>query len=174
LGFRLSQPSTTPVLQSRMLTVAIISVSDRASRGQYEDKSGPALRTFCEKRSWKVLKHAIVPDNQKVIQRRTIKFSSQCNVVLLTGGTGIAERDVTPDAIARIATKELPGFGEVMRAKSFERFPNAILSRSLAVVIGQSLVICLPGSPKGAVECLGYVADAIPHAVDLLGGHTDH
>jgi molybdopterin adenylyltransferase len=157
-----------------MITVGIITVSDRASRGEYEDKSGRALKRFCEKRGWKVLDQAIVPDVQKVIQRRTLKFSSRCNVVLLTGGTGITKRDVTPEAIRKIATKELPGFGEVMRAKSFERFPHAILSRNLAVAVGPSLVVCLPGSPKGAVECLEFVADAIPHAVDLLSGHTDH
>jgi len=157
-----------------MISVAIIAVSDRASRGEYEDKSGSALRQFCEKRGWKVLEQAIVPDDQKIIQSRTIKFSGRCNLVLLTGGTGIAERDVTPEAIRAISTKDLPGFGEVMRAKSFERFPHAILSRSLAAVVGQSLVICLPGSPKGAVECLEFVAGAIPHAVELLAGHTEH
>ena len=157
-----------------MISVAIITVSDRASRGEYEDKSGLALRQFCEKRDWQVLEQAIVPDDQKIIQTRTIKFSGRCNVVLLTGGTGIGERDVTPEAIQSIATKELPGFGEVMRAKSFERFPHAILSRNMAVVIGHSLIICLPGNPKGAVECLEFVADAIPHAVELLQGKTSH
>jgi len=157
-----------------MISVGIITVSDRASRGQYEDKSGPALKAFCEKRGWQVLEQAIVPDDQKVIQRKAIKFSGLCNVVLLTGGTGIAKRDVTPEAIRAISTKELPGFGEVMRAKSFERFPHAILSRNLAVVVGASLVICLPGSPKGAVECLEFVTDAIPHAIDLLKGTADH
>jgi molybdopterin adenylyltransferase len=95
-------------------------------------------------------------------------------VVLLTGGTGIAARDVTPEAVRAIAVKELPGFGEVMRARSFERFPHAILSRSLAAVVDRSLVICLPGSPKGAVECLECVAAAIPHAVELLSGATAH
>ncbi len=157
-----------------MITVGIITVSDRAARGDYEDKGGPALKKFCEKRGWQVLVQAIVPDDQKVIQRRTVKFSSRCNVVLLTGGTGITKRDVTPEAVRAIGTKELPGFGEVMRAKSFERFPHAILSRSLAATFGPSLVICLPGSPKGAVECLGYVADAIPHAVELLEGTAEH
>jgi molybdopterin adenylyltransferase len=158
-----------------MISVGIITVSDRASRGQYEDKSGPALKAFCEKHGWKVLEQAIVPDNQKVIQRRALKFSGRCNVVLLTGGTGIAKRDVTPEAIRAISDKELPGFGEVMRAKSFERFPHAILSRNLAVVVGASLVICLPGSPKGAVECLEFVADAVPHAIELLAGdRTTH
>src|SRR5437867_3916612 len=133
------------------MNVAIITVSDRASRNEYEDKSGPALRKYCERRGWSVTQHAIVPDLKRVIQRRTIKFSAKCELVLLTGGTGIAERDVTPEAIRAITGKELPGFGEVMRAKSFEKFPHAILSRSLAVTVGRSLVICLPGSPKGAV-----------------------
>jgi molybdopterin adenylyltransferase len=157
-----------------MISVAIITVSDRAARGEYEDKSGPALAKVCKKRGWEVLDQDIVPDQKKVIRSRTIKFSGRYNVVLLTGGTGIAERDVTPEAIRSLATKELPGFGEVMRAKGFERFPHAILSRNMAVVIGQSLVICLPGSPKGAVECLEFVADAIPHAVELLQGNTRH
>ena len=157
-----------------MISVAIITVSDRASRGEYEDKSGRALLQFCRKRGWEVIDQAIVPDQKKVIRSRTIKFSGRSNVVLLTGGTGITEHDVTPEAIRAISTKELPGFGEVMRAKSFEHFPHAILSRSLAAVIGQALVVCLPGSPKGAVECLEIVADAIPHAVELLAGNTSH
>jgi molybdopterin adenylyltransferase len=157
-----------------MISVGIISVSDRASRGQYEDKSGPALKAFCEKRGWEVAHQAIVPDREKIVRARTIKFAGWCNLVLLTGGTGIGERDVTPEAVRAIATKELPGFGEVMRARSFARFPHAILSRSLAAVVGTSLVICLPGNPKGAVECLGFIADAIPHAVELLQGDTQH
>lgn len=157
-----------------MFSVAIITVSDRASRGQYEDKSGPALRQFCEKQGWKVAAQAVVPDERPQIQAKTKEFAGNCNLVLLTGGTGIAERDVTPEAVRAIATKELPGFGEVMRAKSFQRFPNAILSRNLAAVVGNSLVICLPGNPKGAVECLEFVAEAIPHAVQLLGGRASH
>jgi molybdopterin adenylyltransferase len=156
------------------MNVGIITVSDRAARGKYKDKSGPALQAFCEKRGWKVLEQTIIPDNQKLIQRRAVKFCGQCQVVLLTGGTGIGERDVTPEAVRAIATKELPGFGEAMRAKSFERVPTAILSRSLAAVVGSSLVVCLPGNPKGAVECLGFVADAIPHAVELLRGGAAH
>jgi molybdopterin adenylyltransferase len=157
-----------------MISVGIITVSDRASRGEMEDRGGPALKQFCEKQGWSVVEQAIVPDDQKIIQTRTIKFTSRCDLVLLTGGTGIAERDVTPEALRAIATKELPGFGEVMRAKSFERFAHAILSRNLAGVVGKSLVICLPGSPKGAVECLEYVTAAIPHAVELLVGQTGH
>jgi len=157
-----------------MISVGIMIVSDRVFRDEYEDKSGPALTQFCEKRGWSVTVQAVVPDEESLIGDKTRELACACSLVLLTGGTGIAERDVTPEAIRAIASKELPGFGEVMRLKSFERFPNAILSRSLAAVVGKSLVICLPGSPKGAVECLEFVADAIPHAVELLGGHTQH
>jgi molybdopterin adenylyltransferase len=155
-----------------MITVGIITVSDRAFRGEYEDKSGPALKQFCEKLGWQVAAHAVVPDEEALIGDKALELTKVCSLVLLTGGTGIAEHDVTPEAIHEIATKELPGFGEVMRAKSFERFPHAILSRSLAAVVGKSLVICLPGSPKGAVECLEFVAAAIPHAIELLHGET--
>ncbi len=157
-----------------MITVGIITVSDRVSRGEMEDRGGPALKQFCEKQGWKVAAQAVVPDELKQIQDKISELARQCSLVLLTGGTGIAERDVTPEAIRAIASRELPGFGEVMRAKSFERFLHAIVSRNLAAVVGKSLVICLPGSPKGAVECLEFVAAAIPHAVELLRGHTAH
>ena len=153
--------------------IGIITVSDRASRGEYEDQSGPALRRFCEQQGWSVGMTKVVPDEEAMIGDTTVDMAKACRLVLLTGGTGIAERDVTPEAIRAIATKELPGFGEVMRAESFKKFPNAILSRSLAAVVDQSLVVCLPGSPKAAVECLGFVAGAIPHALDLLRGQTD-
>ena len=155
------------------MNVGIITVSDRAFRGQYEDKSGPALAQFCEKQGWIVAGRATVPDEEAFIAEKVVELAKSCSLVLLTGGTGIVERDVTPEALRSVATKELPGFGEVMRAKSFERFPHAILSRNTAAVVGRSLVICLPGSPKGAVECLEFVAEAIPHAIDLLRGSTD-
>jgi molybdopterin adenylyltransferase len=157
-----------------MISVGIITVSDRAFRGEYEDKSGPALKRSCEKLGWLITAQVVVPDEEALIGDKTLELAKTCSLVLLTGGTGITERDVTPEAIREIATKELPGFGEVMRAKSFERFPHAILSRSFAAAVGKSLVICLPGSPKGAVECLEFVAAAIPHAIELLSGGTQH
>lgn len=156
------------------MTTGIITVSDRAARGEYEDKSGPALRAYCEQQGWPVAHHVIVPDEIPIIQERTLTLARDCALILLTGGTGIAPRDVTIEAIRALAPRELPGFGEVMRAKSFERFPHAILSRAMAAALGRSLIICLPGSPKGAVECLGYVAAAIPHAVELLRGGGAH
>ena len=157
-----------------MLSVGIITVSDRAFRGQYEDQSGPALAVFCERRGWKIAGTAIVPDEEALIGDKIVELAKSCSLVVLTGGTGIAERDVTPEAVRAVATKVLPGFGEVMRAKSFERFPHAILSRNMAAVVGRSLVIALPGSPKGAVECLEFVAEAIPHAIELLSGGQVH
>jgi len=157
-----------------MIPTGIITVSDRAFRGKYDDKSGPALTALSAKHGWDVVVTAVVPDEEALIGDKTLELASTCSLVLLTGGTGIAERDVTPEAIRAIATKELPGFGEVMRARSFERFPHAILSRNMAAVVGRSLVICLPGSPKGAVECVEFVADAIQHAIEQLRGETQH
>lgn len=150
------------------MTVGIITVSDRASEGVYEDLGGPALKKAAEGHGWSVIAEAIVPDDLVRIQETIRSFSSQgCGLILTTGGTGIAERDVTPEAVRGIMRVEIPGFGEVMRMKSLELTPNAILSRSLAAVVDRSLVIALPGKPQGAVDCLGFVLGAIPHSVKL-------
>lgn len=151
-----------------MFQVGIITVSDRASEGVYEDLGGPALKKAAEGHGWSVIAEAIVPDDLPRLQETIRSFSSQgCGLILTTGGTGIAERDVTPEAIRGIMRVEIPGFGEVMRMKSLELTPNAILSRSLAAVVDHSLVIALPGKPQGAVDCLGFVLGAIPHSVKL-------
>lgn len=150
------------------MLVGIITISDRASEGVYEDLGGPALRKAAEGYGWTVHAEAIVPDELQRIQDTIRSFSSQgCGLILTTGGTGIAERDVTPEAIRGIMRVEIPGFGEVMRMKSLELTPNAILSRSLAAVVDRSLVIALPGKPQGAVDCLSFVLGAIPHSVKL-------
>ena len=150
------------------MQVGIITVSDRASEGVYEDLGGPALKKAAEGHGWTVAAEAIVPDDLIRLQETIRSFSSQgCGLILTTGGTGIAERDVTPEAIRGIMRVEIPGFGEVMRMKSLELTPNAILSRSLAAVVDRSLVIALPGQPQGAVDCLGFVLGAIPHSVKL-------
>ena len=150
------------------INVGIVTVSDRASAGVYDDLGGPALASQVKQLGWNVQAEAIVPDDAARIQETVRSFSQQgCGLILTTGGTGIAERDVTPEAIRAIMRVELPGFGEVMRAESTKITPNAILSRSLAAIVDQALVIALPGKPSGAVECLGFVAGAIPHAVAL-------
>jgi molybdopterin adenylyltransferase len=150
------------------MQVGIITVSDRASEGVYEDLGGPALKKAAEGNGWSVIAEAIVPDDLLRLQETLRSFSAQgCGLILTTGGTGIAERDVTPEAIRGIMRVEIPGFGEVMRMKSLELTPNAILSRSLAAVVDRSLVLALPGKPQGAVDCLGFVLGAIPHSVKL-------
>ena len=150
--------------------VGIITVSDRATQGLYDDLGGPALKKAVEKdHRWQVQTEALVPDEKNEIQRAIREHIHKgCHLILTTGGTGVALRDVTPEAVREIATRELPGFGEVMRMESMKITKNAILSRSLAVVVETSLVICLPGKPSGAVECLGFVAGAIPHCIEVL------
>jgi molybdopterin adenylyltransferase len=151
------------------IDVGIITISDRASRGQYDDLGGPALKKAAAERGWKVLADALVPDEKRDIQRAIRELINKgCHLVLTTGGTGVALRDVTPEAVREIAVRELPGFGEVMRIESMKITRNAILSRNLAAVVEKALVICLPGKPSGAVECLGFVAGAIPHCVEVL------
>jgi molybdopterin adenylyltransferase len=151
------------------IETGIITVSDRASRGLYDDLGGPALREAVIQRGWKVAAEALVPDEKRDIQRAVREqINKGCHLILTTGGTGVALRDVTPEAIREMAVRELPGFGEVMRMESMKITRNAILSRNLAAVVDKSLVICLPGKPSGAVECLGFVADAVPHCVEVL------
>jgi len=152
-----------------LIHAGIITISDRAARGQYEDLGGPAVRQAAQACGWRVAAQTVVPDEKDQIQRAIrAQIGQGCHLVLTTGGTGVAPRDVTPEAVREIASRELPGFGELMRSQSMKITPNAILSRSLAVVVQQSLVVCLPGKPAGAVECLGFVAPAVPHCVEIL------
>src|SRR5436190_18212562 len=154
-----------------MIPTGIITVSDRASRGEYDDLGGPALRAAVTALGWTVQAEVIIPDEAARIQVTVRALAGQgCHLILTTGGTGIAPRDVTPEAIRAIMRVELPGFGEVMRAESMNITPNAILSRNLAAVVDQALVIALPGKPSGAVECLSFVQGAIPHGVAVAQG----
>ena len=161
------QHSNTSTIQPPFsISVGIITISDRAAGGVYDDLGGPALKESAQKYGWQVLAEAIVPDEISRIRETLRSFSDQgCGLILTTGGTGVAERDVTPEAIRGMMRVELPGFGETMRRESIKITPNAILSRSLAAVVERSLVLALPGKRSGAVECLGCVAGAIPHAV---------
>lgn len=149
--------------------VGIITISDRASRGEYDDLGGPALKQAAAGYGWKIAAEALVPDEKREIQRAIREqIGKGCELILTTGGTGVALRDVTPEAVREIAIRELPGFGEVMRLESTKITKNAILSRNLAAVVEKSLIICLPGKPSGAVECLSFVVGAIPHCVEVL------
>ena len=151
------------------INAGIITISDRASKGLYDDLGGPALKKAAEGYGWQLLAESLVPDEKRDIQRALREQIHQgCHLILTTGGTGVALRDVTPEAVREIAVRELPGFGEVMRMESLKITKNAILSRNLAAVVDKTLVICLPGKPSGAVECLGFVAGAILHCVEVL------
>ena len=160
-----------PLPALERVRIGIVSVSDRASSGVYEDKGLPALRDWLGRAlrnpiDWEP---RLIADEQALISQTLIELVDLgCDLVLTTGGTGPALRDVTPEAVREIAVRELPGFGEVMRAESMKITKNAILSRNLAAVVGNALVICLPGKPSGAVECLSFVVGAIPHCVEVL------
>jgi molybdopterin adenylyltransferase len=156
-------------MSNMQIGVGIITISDRASKGQYDDLGGPALKKAAAGYGWQVLAETLVPDEKREIQRAVREqVAKGCVLVLTTGGTGVALRDVTPEAVREIAVRELPGFGEAMRMESLKITKNAILSRNLAAVVDRTLVICLPGKPSGAVECLGFVAGVIPHCVEVL------
>lgn len=151
------------------ILTGIITISDRASKGLYDDLGGPALAKAAADYGWKVLDQALVPDEKREIQRAVRELIGKgCQLILTTGGTGVALRDVTPEAIRDISVRELPGFGELMRMESMKITRNAILSRNMAAVVDKSLVLCLPGKPSGAVECLGFVVGAIPHCLEVL------
>ena len=151
------------------IDAGIITISDRAACDQYEDLGGPALREAAQRCGWRVAAQTLVPDDRREIQRAIREHAARgCHLILTTGGTGVSPRDLTPEAVREIASRELPGFGEVMRMESMKITKNAILSRNLAAVVDGALVVCLPGKPSAAVECLGFVAASIPHCVEIL------
>src|ERR1051325_7891768 len=151
------------------INTGILTISDRASKGLYDDLRGPALKQAAETYGWQVLAESLVPDEKRDIQRAIREqIAKGCHLILTTGGTGVALRDVTPEAVREIAVRELPGFGELMRLESMKITKNAFLSRNLAVVVEKTLVICLPGKPSGAVECLSFVVGAVPHCLEVL------
>ncbi|MGF1669614.1 MAG: molybdopterin adenylyltransferase [Balneolaceae bacterium] len=156
------------------ITIGIITSSDRASKGIYEDKSGPAIKNYFTERlanpvSWK---EKIIPDERDVIEQTLIEMCDidGCSLICTTGGTGPAIRDVTPEATEAVCEKMLPGFGETMRQVSLQYVPTAILSRQTAGIRGNSLIINLPGKPKAIGECMDAIIDAIPYCIDLING----
>ena len=154
---------------------AVLTVSDSCAAGAREDRSGPALVSLLKTRGWSVTHHGVVPDDPSAIASTVSSLASGgFNFIVTTGGTGVAPRDVTPEAIRTLTTRELPGFGELMRAEGAKKTPLAPLSRSFAATLASALVLCLPRSPAGACESLEAVAHLIPHAVELLAGNTAH
>src|ERR1700690_3000885 len=154
------------------MRVAIITISDSVSRGLREDKSGAVLEKRCGELGWNVVEKKIIADDLNTIRDLLIQLadSESVDLILTTGGTGVAPRDVTPEATSAAAEKLLPGLGERIRAVTGQNFPRAYLSRATAAVRGQAIILNLPGSPKGVVECLDAVADLLPHAAEVLRG----
>ena len=160
--------------EGRLVRVGIVTVSDRAFRGEYEDRGGPAVREYLAEvlvTPWEA-ETRIIPDEVELIRATLVELVDElgCCLVITTGGTGPSPRDVTPEATAAVIEKELAGFGEAMRAVSRPHVPTAILSRQVAGVRGGGLIINLPGSPKAVRECLDAVFAAVPDCVDLIGG----
>ncbi len=154
--------------------IGIVTVSDRASRGEYEDRGGPAIVEYFDEvltSPWEPVTE-VVSDEQPEIEETLVRLCDVegCCLVVTTGGTGPAVRDVTPEATLAVAEKEMPGFGELMRKVSLEAVPTAILSRQTAVIRGSALIVNLPGQPKAIRECMDAVFPAIPYCVDLIGG----
>jgi molybdopterin adenylyltransferase len=159
-----------------MIRVAVITISDSVVAGTREDRSGAKLRERAESLGWTVEASELVPDEAHQIARLLRRWadSGQVSVILTTGGTGVALRDVTPEATRDIIEREIPGLAELMRSEGSKSTPFAVLSRGLAGIRGRCLIVNLPGSPKGAVESLDAIAKLVPHINDLIEGRTGH
>jgi len=154
--------------------IGIVTISDRASQGVYEDRGGPALHEYLTEAltwPWEAVAR-LIPRERGLIEQTLIDLCDMegCALIVTTGGTGPSPRDVTPEATEAVCQKMMPGFGELMRRISFEKVPTAILSRQTAGIRGQSLIINLPGQPKAIRECLDAVFPAVPHCITLIGG----
>ena len=156
------------------LTAGVVTISDSSSRGERADVSGPALAEALKKHTFQVLARTVVPDDQATIQKTLIEFSKKVRLVVTTGGTGIAPRDVTPEATRAVCEKVLEGLAERMRLEGSKKTPFAALSRGLCGVRGTSVILNVPGNPKAAVESLESVIELLPHALQLLSGDTRH
>lgn len=157
------------------LRFGIITLSDRSARGEREDASGPALASFLQAENCSVVRQHILPDDESTVCQTLIEWaeSGEFDVILTTGSTGFAPRDIAPEATHAAIQKEAPGLAEVMRAESLKKTKHAMLSRAVAGIRARTLIINLPGSPKGAVENLQFIFSTLPHAVQLLHDDPD-
>lgn len=157
-----------------MITVGIITVSDKGSQGQREDKAGPDIKALVEEKGWQVTATTIIPDEQKVIEAKLIEYADELgvDVIFTTGGTGFSPRDVTPEATLAVIERQAPGIAEAMRWESLKITPMAMLSRAAAGIRGKTVIVNLPGSPKAVKECLAVILPALAHGVEILQGVT--
>ena len=157
-----------------MFTVGILTISDKGSRGERQDKSGEAIREIFSSMDVRIANYDIVPDEKELVVEKLVNWADRgkLDVVITTGGTGLTPRDVTPEATLAVVDRIVPGFAEAMRAESFKKTPHAMLSRAVVGTRGQCLIINLPGSPKAVRECLAVILPALPHAVETLKGQA--
>ena len=157
-----------------MIKVGILTISDKGSKGEREDLSGKVIEEVVKKINGEVKYYQIIPDEKNIIQEELIKAVDKLHLdlILTTGGTGLAKRDVTPDATLEVMEKEVPGISEIIRSESFKKTDRAILSRGVAGIRKESLIINLPGSPKGVRESLKIILDALPHGIEILKGQV--
>lgn len=155
-----------------MIRAAVLTISDKGSRGERRDESGPAVAELLNSVGIRVELEEILPDETEIIATRLIECSDRhgFDLVITTGGTGVAPRDVTPDATRKVIERELPGMAEAMRMESFKKTPHAVISRAVCGIRGKTLIINLPGSPRGARENLQTILKAIPHAIEKIHG----
>jgi len=170
----MNQPESSSPSVDATAVIGVVTVSDRASRGEYEDRGGPAVMKYLDEvltSPWQGTQK-IISDDQALIEQTLIDMADNqdCCLIVTTGGTGPAVRDVTPEATEAVCEKMMPGFGEQMRAVSLTKVATAILSRQTAGIRGKTLVINLPGSPKAIAECLDAVFAAVPYCIDLIDG----
>ncbi len=157
------------------MKAVVVTISDGCASGARPDLSGQALRRLLGRNGWELSRFEVVPDEVKRIADTVVRLSrSEADLIVTSGGTGIAERDVTPEAVRPLLEKEIPGIAELMRLRGLEKTEFAAVSRSLAGVLNGTLVLCLPGSPRGAADSLSAVIKLLPHLVDLLRGNTEH
>jgi molybdenum cofactor synthesis domain-containing protein len=157
-----------------MIKTAILTMSDKGSRGERADGTGPAIRKELEDKGYSIEYYKMIPDEKLQIEKELIYLCDEIKVdlILTNGGTGFSQRDVTPEATSNIIEKYVPGIGEAMRMKSLQITPKAMLSRGIAGIRGKTLIINLPGSPRGAVENLQFIIPAIPHGIEILKGEA--
>jgi len=160
--------------KTAQISAAVLTVSDSCSRGEKKDLSGPAVAEALERRGIRAIRREIVGDERDRIQQKLIALCGVARLVVTTGGTGIAPRDVTPEATRAVCERLIEGVAEAMRASGMAKIRFAALSRGVCGVRGTSLILNLPGSPAGAVESLDAVVDLLPHALELLAGNTEH
>jgi molybdopterin adenylyltransferase len=157
-----------------MIKTAILTISDKGSRGERIDGTGPAIEKELEDKGYSISFYKMIPDEMQEIEKELIYLCDELKVDLIftNGGTGFSKRDVTPEATRNVVEKYVPGIGEVMRMKSLAITPKAMLSRAIAGIRGDSLIINLPGSPRGAVENLQFILPALPHGIEILKGEA--